>query len=95
MLTDTVVTIYAQGGLQPVAPPGADKGQMILGWGLYVSCLLLIGALIGSAAYLGWEKMTDGSSRRATQMLMGSLLGCIVMVSATAIFTAVTGWSIF
>ncbi|WP_333619998.1 hypothetical protein [Dietzia sp.] len=80
--------------LEPAAPPGSEKITMVVGWAMFIGCVGVILGIIGSGVWLAIEKITSGSTRSATMMLVGCVAGAIILVSATAIFSAITGWSV-
>ena len=80
--------------LEPAAPPGSEKIVMVTGWALFVLSVAVIVGIFASGAWLAIEKVSSGSTRNATMMLVGCVAGAIVLVSGTAIFSAITGWSV-
>lgn len=80
--------------LEPAAPPGSEKITMVVGWALFVLSVAVIVGILASGAWLAIEKMSSGSTRNATMMLVGCVAGAIILVSGTAIFSQITGWSV-
>ena len=87
-MVDTIIA------LEPAAPPGSEKIIMVTGWALFVLSVAVVLGIFASGAWMAIEKMSSGSTRSATMMLVGCVVGAIILVSGTAIFSAITGWSV-
>ncbi|MDO1481541.1 hypothetical protein [Rhodococcus ruber] len=87
------VAYLAQGAvnfdINPEVPPGANGLLKLLNWLLWGVTLACVAALIFSGGKFAWEKWQHGSGD-SPKMLVGSLVGAIVAISANQILGAVT-----
>lgn len=70
-------------------PPGANGFLRILNWVLWIVLFGCVAAVIVSGGKFAWEKWSRGESD-AVKMLIGSLAGAVIAISATQILNAVT-----
>ncbi|MGV9948790.1 hypothetical protein [Rhodococcus aetherivorans] len=88
------VAVLAQGAvdfdINPEVPPGANGLLKLLNWLLWGVTLACVAALIFSGGKFAWEKWQHGSGD-SPKMLVGSLVGAIVAISANQILSAVVG----
>ncbi len=70
-------------------PPGANGLLKLLNWLLWGVTLACVAALVFSGGKFAWEKWQNGQTD-AAKMLIGSLVGAIVAMSANSILSAVT-----
>ncbi|NKR59206.1 hypothetical protein GS474_10535 [Rhodococcus hoagii] len=75
--------------MNPEVPPGANGLLKLLNWLLWGVTLACVAALVFSGGKFAWEKWQNGQSD-AVKMLVGSLVGAIVAISANSILSAVT-----
>ncbi|AVP71445.1 hypothetical protein [Prescottella equi] len=75
--------------INPEVPPGANGLLKLLNWLLWGVTLACVAALVFSGGKFAWEKWQNGQSD-AVKMLVGSLVGAIVAISANSILSAVT-----
>ncbi len=74
---------------QPGSASGANGLLKLLNWLLWGVTLACVAALIFSGGKFAWEKWQHGSGD-SPKMLVGSLVGAIVAISANQILGAVT-----
>ena len=71
--------------ITPVAPPGSNKLNTILSWGVWIAFFCCIGAFIYNAVKLGWERSQGTLTSEASAKIVMTLIGSSLIGSATGI----------